>query len=53
MQEAKMSAIGRLSASVAHELNNPFGTLVAYAERATNYLESIGEKPSAPLELGN
>ncbi len=51
MQEAKMSAIGRLSASVAHELNNPLGTLVAYAERATNYLESIGENRPAPLEL--
>ena len=51
MQEAKMSAIGRLSASVAHELNNPLGTLVAYAERATNYLESIGEDYLVPLEL--
>lgn len=43
MQEAKMSTIGRLSAGIAHELNNPLGTLVAYAERASNYLGSIGE----------
>jgi len=41
MQEAKMATIGRLSAGIAHELNNPLGTLVAYAERASNYLESI------------
>lgn len=41
MQEVKMATIGRLSAGIAHELNNPLGTLVAYAERASNYLESI------------
>jgi histidine kinase len=41
MQESKMSTIGRLSAGIAHELNNPLGTLVAYAERASNYLELV------------
>lgn len=43
MQEVKMSTIGRLSAGIAHALNNPLGTLVAYAERASNYLETVDE----------
>ena len=51
MQEVKMSAIGRLSAGIAHELNNPLGTLVAYAERASNYLESVGEDYLGQFEL--
>lgn len=50
-QEAKMSAIGRISAGIAHELNNPLGTLVAYAERACNYLESVGEDHLRQFEL--
>jgi PAS domain S-box-containing protein len=51
MQEVKMSTIGRLSAGIAHELNNPLGTLVAYAERASNYLESVNEDHVRQFEL--
>jgi PAS domain S-box-containing protein len=51
MQEVKMSTIGRLSAGIAHELNNPLGTLVAYAERASNYLESVDEDHLRQFEL--
>ncbi len=51
MQEVKMSTIGRLSAGIAHELNNPLGTLVAYAERASNYLELVDKDHVRQFEL--
>jgi PAS domain S-box-containing protein len=46
MQETKLSVIGRLAAGLAHELNNPLGTLVAYSELAGRCLESL-RGPSA------
>jgi len=44
MQEAKMSFIGKLTAGIAHQLNNPLATVVAYAELAKKHLGQKGGK---------
>ncbi len=48
LQSEKMSAIGQLAAGVAHELNNPLGGILGYAQFTLEKLnKNVPEKTSA------
>jgi histidine kinase len=51
IQEARMSAIGRLATGVAHELSNPLATITAHSELAQELLQRFGGRASEAHDL--
>lgn len=50
VQAEKLSALGRMSAGLAHELNNPLTSVIGYSRLLEDELESLAGDPGADLD---
>jgi signal transduction histidine kinase len=53
IQSEKMGAIGQLAAGVAHELNNPLGGILGYAQFTLEKLRKNNPQKTTPKEIGS
>ena len=52
LEEAeRFAALGRLAASVGHEINNPLAYVSMNVELTTNELAALASRPAAPIDL--